>query len=303
MDRRDWLKVAASAMAWPIVAGAEDGDDASAVEAKGRSVGLGGFGRAESPHYVAVGNAPEAFRDEVVTACESLAAEFLKHFKAKGFAVAMPPGRMTVVVLADAESYAKFAGETGGLAVGGHYEPGTNRLVVFDFRADQGQLAADAKRINSFTLGHEANHQLDFNTGLLDRAGDVPAAVSEGLGTYSETWLRKEPDRIGLVNRPRLGGFGKTSPWIPLSRLLVEDDLFDAESTRNDAYAEAWALVHSHMKDPGDRERLPRFRAYLQAIRGRRDAKHRLDDAREHLGDLGKLDAYLRRYVKSPKGR
>ncbi len=301
ISRRAWLGVAAAGLAWPGRSWAADRDDAAEVEARARAVGLGKFGRAESEHYLGIGNAPKAFRDDVVAACESMAEEFVKHYRAKGFAVTLPEGRMTVVVLADAASYAKFVGQNGGLAVGGQYDPATNRLVIFDYRSSQGELAAKAKVINSFTLSHEANHQLTFNTGLLNRAGDVPACISEGLATYGETWLweTRGRDMIGTVNRKRLAGLAN-APWIRMVDLFAKDDLLETEATRNAAYAQSWVLVHAHMKD---KDRLPKFRAYLAAIKGRRDASHRLDDASQHLGDLDKLDKVLRGWAKSPKGR
>lgn len=297
IGRRGWMKAAAAGVAWPAWA---RGDGAEEVQARAEAVGLGKLGRSEAPHYVAIGNARKEFRDAVVAACEAMAEEFVRHFKAKGFEVAPPSGRMIVVVLADAKSYARFVGESGGLAVGGQYEPATNRLVIFDYRSSQEELAANAERINSFTLGHETNHQLSFNVGLLNRAGDVPLCISEGLATYGETWRPGERDSIGRVNHPRLKGLEGATPWIRMARLFAEDHLLDDAATRDAAYAQSWVLIHAHMKDPA---RLPKLRAYLGAIRGRKDASHRLDDAREHLGDLDKLDLTLRKWAKAPKGR
>ena len=88
--------------------------------------------------------------------------------------------------------------------MGGHYELDTNRLVIFDFRPGGGPPAgANPKRINTFTLIHEATHQLTFNTGLLDRQGDVPVAVSEGLAMYAELG-HDGRSVLGMINRPRL---------------------------------------------------------------------------------------------------
>jgi hypothetical protein len=300
MNRRALLRLAAAGLAWPaFVCGADDG---ASVEARARDVGLGKLGRAESDHFLVIGNASQEFRGEVLKACETMAAEFVAHFRAKGFKpLELPTGRMTVVVLADAESYAKFAGEDSGLTIGGHYEPATNRLVIFDYRSSQGELARQAEVINSFTLSHETNHLLDFNTGLLDRAGDVPHCISEGLATYGETWRPKPKDQMGHVNYPRLKGL-QGADWIPLAQLLSDDTLLDNAKTRDAAYAQSWVLVHYHMYYMKDPARLPKFRAYLAAIKPRRDASHRLEDAREHLGDLDALDKILRRYARSPKG-
>ena len=49
------------------------------------------------------------------------------------------------------------------------------------------------------TLSHEATHQLTFNTGLLNRKGDVPMCIAEGLAVYGEIRSgpgRNEPGRI-----------------------------------------------------------------------------------------------------------
>ncbi|HEY2154001.1 MAG TPA: DUF1570 domain-containing protein, partial [Isosphaeraceae bacterium] len=160
------------------------------------------------------------------------------------------------------------------------------------------ELAADAKVINSFTLSHETNHQLDFNAGLLDRAGDVPLCISEGLAAYGETWRLNPHVPIGRVNWPRLKGRGK-APWIRLEQLLSEDNLLDDEASRNAAYAQSWVLIHYFMIDS---TRTPKLRAYLAAIKPRRDPSHRLEDARAHFGDLDVLDKHLRRYALNPKG-
>src|SRR5207244_4222856 len=40
--------------------------------------------------------------------------------------------------------------------------------------------------INIATIMHEAAHQMSFNTGLLNREGDCPLWLGEGLATYCE---------------------------------------------------------------------------------------------------------------------
>lgn len=301
MNRRGWLRLAAVGLAWPVAAraGGKEKDEAEEVEAKATKTGLRGFGRSESPHFLGIGNASRAYREEVLEGSEAIAAEFVKHFRAKGFdPLALPAAKMMVVILADAKSYAAFVGEGSGITIGGHYEPDTNRRVIFDYRSSQDELAANAKRINSFTLVHETMHQLTFNTGVLDRAGDVPVAVSEGLATYGETW-RPRGGKIGDDNYARLKGFRGNFPWIRLPKLLTEDRLFEDAAAQNVAYAAAWSFVHAHLTD---KARLPRFRAYLAAIKGREDRSHRLDDATEHLGDLNRLDAEIRKYARKKGG-
>ena len=53
------------------------------------------------------------------------------------------------------------------------------------------------------TLVHEATHQLSFNTGLLNREGDTPLCIVEGLGTYGES-----RDSIGTVASAGATGSG-----------------------------------------------------------------------------------------------
>jgi hypothetical protein len=296
--RRDWLRAAIGAVVLPGTLRADDRskDDAAEIDALARKAGLGKLGRTETEHFFGIGDASGEFRTVALGACEALASEFVNHFHKNGFAdLAMPKGRMTVVILADAKSYAAYTGQDQGLAYGGHFELDTNRLVMFDYRANQAEVNVAAERINTFTLIHETTHQLSFNTGLLELKGDVPLCISEGLATYSETWRPKGNGKIGQVNFPRLKGL--TTAWIPLPRLIVDDELLRAEKTQQTAYAESWVLVHAHMKNPA---RLARFRAYLAAIKGRENAKLRREDARQHLGDLDKLDADLRRYAKKP---
>ena len=72
--------------------------------------------------------------------------------------------------------------------------------------------------------------------------------------------------------------------------LLDRDETLRAEPTRQQAYAQSWLLVHAFLSS---RASLPAFRAYLDAVRGRRDPGFRLDDASAHLGDLDRLDRNL----------
>ena len=273
-------------------------DEEARVQERAKKAGIGPFRSSVTEHYLGIGDAPDAYRDDALGICEALATAFRKYFEGKGFNVTFPPGRLTVVTLKDADSYAAFLGEKPGEAVGGHYDLETNRLVIFDFRPGGAQAAGvSLERINTFTLIHEATHQLTFNTGLLDRRGDVPVALSEGLAEYGELWRPVPRAVLGAINAPRLKVLHDqaTRPvvWIPLDRLLTEDGLFQGEHEQL-AYAEAWVLVHYLIRNTA---KLPRFRAYLEAIRPRRDPSRRLDDAESQLGDLDRLNLELRRHA------
>ena len=304
IHRRGWL-AAIAAGGWAASTFAREpgpGDaadrDRAEVEEKARSAGLGPLRVSETDHYLGIGDAPDDFRARSLQICEALAGDYLDHFRFKKFAVERPEARLTLVTLADDRSYAAFTGEPAGSAVGGHYDLETNRLVVFDNRQGGPAAAGLAGRANLVALVHEATHQLTFNTGLLDRMADVPLAVSEGLATYAEVRRPTGSTKLGQFNQARLGGLAEAlragQEWIPLDRLLADDSAFgpDVEPEVNDlAYAQAWLLIYVLMQpaDPSS------FRSYLAALRDRRDSSHRLEDARTHLGDLGRLDQALRK--------
>jgi hypothetical protein len=202
-----------------------------------------------------------------------------------------------VVALKDSDSYRAFIGQNRPETVGGHYDVEANQLVVFDFGSRQPDLTADPRRVNLFTLVHETTHLLSYNTGLLPRRGDVPAAISEGLATYVELWRPRARSAIGATNRARLEalrqGRGAESGWIPIRDLLAADTLFDEANTMQLAYAESWLLVHLLVKSP---QWLPKFQAYLSGIPREGGDKGRVAYAERQLGSLRLLDREVRRH-------
>ena len=85
---------------------------------------------------------------------------------------------------------------------------------------------------------------------------------------------------------------GKIKDWLPITKLLTDDGLFDGKQTMNMAYAECWTMTYTLLspeKGP------PKFRRYLDLIRLRRDPVNRLEDARKALGDLDELDGEVSR--------
>lgn len=273
-------------------------DAAAAVVARARKCGLRNFRSSGTEHYVGVGDAPDDRREDALRICEKLAKVYGQVFHDKGFPFAFPERPMVVVMLKDRNSYAAYLDEKPDGDEGGHYNVDANELVIFDFTADKKDRAANAARVNTFTLVHEALHQLTFNTGLLDRRADVPVAVSEGLAMYGEVWQHTNRQAtLGIVNRYRLQALTDRAAgavdWIPIETLVTDDALFNGNDAQL-AYAESWVLVHYFFKTPS---KLPKFRAYLKALSTRRAPGQRLDDAREHLGDLKLLDRELRKYA------
>lgn len=304
LSRRSWLAGAILGGLGATAARAtEPGDrdkdpqDLTRILERARAVKLPGFQSSRDGHYVVIGDARPDFREGALDRCSKLAAAYLKHFRDKGFTVTPPLRDLVVVTLKDKRSYKAFLGAEVGADAGGHYDLDSNDLVIFDFRGQEDeQAAANPKRLNTFTLVHEAIHQLTFNTGLLDRRADVPLCISEGLAMQGELWQapRSVIGGINLVrfkvltNHLRNGG-----DWLPVDELVTGDDHFAKEETEQLAYSESWLLVHYMMSRP----QLPKFREYLKGLAERRDAKQRLDDIKTHFGGLANLDREVRRYA------
>src|SRR5262249_35015786 len=156
------------------------------------------------------------------------------------------------------EGFEAYLGRRVPSAVTGMYHPRSNRLVVYDYGRNT-DFAATARRgadalkagaaglererrgtevgrrvrarrddTNVSTIMHEAAHQLSFNGGLLNREGDVPAWLAEGLACYCEPTVRGAWQGIGEANPARaqvlagvVRGKGK---WLPLRDLVRSDD-------------------------------------------------------------------------------
>ncbi len=306
IDRRTWIGVALATFGLSGRARGEDAGGPAAVEARAREAKLGPFRSSSSKTFVALGDGPDAFRAKALELCEALAASYRDHFDSRGFGVQLPKEPLTIVTLANAKSYAAFVGEDRGPVIGGHYDLDANWLVMFDFRGDgrdRSDLPGNPEALNSLTLVHEAMHLLTYNTGLLDRRGNVPAAISEGLAIYAEPWrpTSNARNKLGSPNPSRLYALDlarkQGTPWIPVERLLLDDTIFLDKAQQQLAYVESWLLVQTHL---GSTTRRARFRDYLDAIRPRRDPLARRDDAAAQLGDLDTLDRDLRKAARWP---
>ncbi|WP_165245866.1 DUF1570 domain-containing protein [Paludisphaera soli] len=273
---------------------AGDADRVAKLAEQARKAGLGPFGVSRTAHFLGVGDAPEPFRDAALEICEGLGRVFLSHLRDRGFRVDFPEDRMTVVVLKDAISYGALVGEAPGKDVGGHFDLDADRLVVFDFRPDQG-VGGAAERINTFTLVHETTHLLCFNTGLLSLTKEPPKCVTEGLATYFEMWRRTSRAPVGRVNQPRLEAIRASiradEAWIETSRLLTEDALFDDPETAQLAYGQAWLLIYSLLSSRSMYRPTVAWLDDLRTIGG----GDRIATMEKHLGPVAKLDDRLRR--------
>jgi hypothetical protein len=297
LDRRSWM-AAALASCLATTGWGDEASETEGVEEQARKNGLTSLRTMRSKHFLAIGNAPDDFLRLILVDCETVALDFMDHFQKKGFAVAFPADRLTAVVLADERDFARFLGRSVDLNVLGIYLARQNWLVLQDFRHVP-MREQRAAATNLRTLAHEATHQLCFNTGLLNRRGDAPGCVVEGLGAYGE--IRKPNVRMapGQVNYRQLDNLAhkrRGLGWTAVDKLLTDDVLRRTADAHEVAlyYAQSWLLVHYMMSEP---ERVPQLRNYLEAIKTRTNPEHRLDDARSHWGDLDRLDRDLKRYA------
>jgi len=262
----------------------------------------------QSAHYVGIGDAPQAFIRIILDDCEQLDADYQRYFGSLGFHLHQPDRPLIVIMFRDDRSFGKFfrlpplleAAEMGrAIQPAGIYDKSSNVLHVFDWRNVPIEPRVSSSHRNMETLAHEGTHQLSFNTGLLNRAGDTPLCIVEGLGMYGEPRKTTGPSDFGRLNLRRMDDLARIQrrvPWIPARELIGDDSVLRAGNAARImlGYAQSWLLVYYLIKEPAA---LPRFRQYLQAIAPRVKPDRRIEDAQAHLGDLDQLDQELRRYA------
>ncbi len=317
LDRRAWLRqsVAAGAAFSSGIAGAGRRSDAAQepkltpaeeaanelerVKAMVRAVTTRPLQTLTSDQYQAVGDSALAYIKIAVGDCETIAGDFLDHYQAKGFGVKRPDRRLTLLVFLDERPYFEFARKFATkvpVYAAGFYSRPENWLVLYDHR-NVPVIEHGATQRNARTLAHEATHQLSFNTGLLNRHGDVPLAVVEGLALYSETRGPSghcEPGQINGRLLDDLAHIRRRLDWITATELLTDDQASFGTTVDQTllAYAQGWLLIHHLMTSPS---RLTQFQAYLKTIYARTNKDHRFDDAERNFGDLERLDQELQR--------
>ncbi|HLN33345.1 MAG TPA: DUF1570 domain-containing protein [Gemmataceae bacterium] len=307
--------------------------------------------RYTSRHFLALSNAEDGFSKLRLDDCELLYALFYDHFRRKGFPCREPASRLMVAIFDNQAGLESYLGHKMSSLVTGIYHPISNRLVVYDYGQNEALLSQkqraerDARNIGSQwerqryldmvhrkaqefrqgasvgTIMHEVAHQLSYNCGMLNRQGDTPLWLAEGLACYCEptangSWQgigELNPDRLqalaeALSNRagapaapgtaepggapPSSGGKG----LIHLRKLLENDDWF--RGTREQkalilGYAQSWALFRMLME-----EQPQALREYLSLIYSRKTPEHRLEDFQEAFGsDLVRQEKRYRQYV------
>ena len=304
LDRRRWLSLALAGGSVSLAWGAEDRPDqdereTTEVRTLAQRAGIENVQLSRTSRFLAIGDASDLYSRECLRLVEAVASAFLEHFSGKGFTLALPGRRLTLVTLGDSEAYARFSGDTRPVPYG-MYDGVSNRLLIYDLRNRRDELGPRAEVLNRQILIHEAQHLLAFNTGLIDNPrADHLRSIVEGLAIYGETYLPGGKAAMGLVPAERLQYLSRRlkegARWLAAERLLADNSCFldvpEAEVCQ--AYAQSWLLVHYLLSEP---PLTARFRSYL-SVYNRGDANRRLDNACRHLGSLAQLDQNARRHA------
>ena len=285
--------------------------------------------RMDSEHFMAIGNADDDDIQHRLYNCETIYAIFFDHFRRRGFRLHPPAGRMMVAAFDSQEGFEAYLGRRMSTAITGLYDKESNRLAVYDyarnraFQAAQNRGEAVAKKIRSpldrqrfigafsrdareyrddaniGTVMHEVAHQLSFNSGMLDRQGDAPVWLAEGLACYCESTANSAWQGVGEPNPMRVAMLAvqvrNKGQLLPLKILIQSDDWLWHSPTAGQAvlgYAQSWALFRLLME-----ERPEQLRRYLDLIRTRRTPDGRLDDFVTAFGGFSKIDARYQEYI------
>jgi hypothetical protein len=287
--------------------------------------------RYDSKHFLALSNADPGYSEYRLYNCETIHGLFFEHFRKRGFPATPPAEKMMVAIFSTPEGFEAYLGQKMSASVTGVYHTPSNRLVVYDYgknkfflegkkHADEAAKggSTDLERehrslafgrhirdrrddTNISTIMHEVAHQLSFNCGMLNRSGDVPAWLAEGLAVYCESTVKGAWQGIGEPNPQRTGvlarQLGAGGELFPLRALVANDDWLRKAPQVNQVvlgYSQSWALFRLLMD-----QRPKQLRAYLQAIHPRRTPEHRLADFAGAFGsDLAKLDKLYQAYMR-----
>jgi hypothetical protein len=287
--------------------------------------------RFDTRHFLALSNALDEYTEHRLYNCETIYELFFPHFRSRGFTLHEPTEKLMVAIFDTQAGFDAYLENRLPSAAAGIYHPKTNRLVVYDLGTNDAFAAArergkeQARRIpkeldrqrylNAFsrlaqtwrednnltTIMHETAHQLSFNSGLLNREGDVAAWLAEGLACYCEPTIETAWQGPGEPNPNRAATLAralKEKAPVHSLRSLVENDDWLRKPTTVDrillGYAQSWALFRMLME-----EKPQALKRYLSAIYSRRTPDARLTDFAEAFGaDLDRLEGRYQEYIR-----
>ncbi len=285
------------------------------------------FSQLESTFFTAWSNAEDYYAKSQMQNGDMFYRLFFAHFQRRGFALTQPSYKLQMVIFNAPKELDAFLGKKLPRSITGLYNRNYNSLVLYDIRQHEGIVASHKKALKigekipldmdrakfiqsvkyntsvltqdiavSSTM-HEVAHQLSFNCGLLNRNGDVPLWLGEGLACYCEStsqgsWQgigRPNPERIAVLSLVKKRG----GNFIPLRNLLTSDNWRTSSQQAILGYSQSWALFRMLMtKHPRALKR------YLTLIYPRRTNDHRLTDFCQVFGsDLNRFEKQYHRYL------
>lgn len=288
----------------------------------------GSFQRYESQYFLGWSNADSQFTAERMRDCDRLYRSFYEHFRRRGFSLRSPQQKLMVAILDSQTAFEGFLDRRMPSMITGIYNRRSNRLAIYDVNHNRQLLARKSsalaagkaisldqtrmqyeqtirRRANEIgedatvsTAFHEGAHHICFNTELLNRHGDVPLWLAEGLACYCESTRLGEWQGIGQPNPERLQVLVKIHERKEgihsLKSLLISDDWCETSQSGLAGYAQSWALVHGLMKHHPQK-----FRQYLQRISTRTTDDYRLQDFCAVFGtDLSRIESWHRNHIR-----
>jgi hypothetical protein len=295
--------------------------------------------RYDTAHFTALSNAEESFSELRLQDCELLHGLFYDHFSRKGFPCRPSASKLMVAIFDNQAGFEACLGNKMSSLLTGIYHPVMNRMVMYDYGQNEALLSSKRRaeragqRIGSQlerqqylgavqrqtqqyrqtanvgTIMHEVAHQLSFNCGMLNRHGDVPLWLAEGLACYCEPTANGSWQGIGEPDPERLQALAAALsptadarephavvPLLELRQLLADDRwVRGAKDARTLllGYAQSWALFRMLM------EQRPRaLRDYLAVVYSRQIPDRRLADFGQAFGSLPQLEAHYQEYLQ-----
>lgn len=218
-------------------------------------------------HYLVVHRRGES--DAWAQRFEQLYRAFQSYFRVRGFKLSRPRFPLVAVIFGSRDEYYQHADAEGVDLLPntlGHYDPKSNRVLMFDrVASNDSDWGATAN-----TIVHEATHQTAYNVGLHSRTTETPTWVVEGLATMFEArgvYQSEAYDtRRSRVNLARLDDFNYYADGDDRHRTIIElvssDNAFRGTPER--AYANSWALTF-YLSETRPRE----YERYLKIIASR----------------------------------
>ncbi len=284
--------------------------------------------RFESTYFSCWSNANDIFTIRRLQNCDILYRLFYSHFRQRGFSLSQPPRKLRVVMFNSTLGFEAFIGEPMPPTITGIYHPKKNTLVLYDLHQNKllaglnkealkrmkrirrdrekiqfvrriqritGQLGDDN---NLSTAMHEAAHHVSFNCGMLNRNGDVPIWLAEGLACYCESTDTGGWQGIGAPNTERVRALQRVvdgnGKWIQLRELIGSDAWRLDRRTITLGYSQSWALFYMLMK-----KQPHNMRKYLKRIYNRRSNRSRISDFAACFGtDLRHLQVAYFSYMR-----